>query len=196
MVACHGAAATRNSGPILGKKSWNLLVARAILAFVLKISSIDRSRRMMSRRDLVVAVLAASATWATVAWAQSNGPAVMHSSNFSWDELKAVPTATGEKRSVFSDRTATLDQLAVHVTTVKPHERSHDPHRHWEEELIIVKEGTIESMQNGETVQLGPGSVIFESSNELHGLKNVGDTPASYFVIKWFPPGSLPGAKQ
>ena len=87
--------------------------------------------------------------------------------------------------------TATLDQLAVHVTTVKPGERAHDPHRHWEEELIIVKEGTVESMQNGETMRLGPGSVIFEASNELHGLRNVGDTPASYFVIKWFPPGSL-----
>ena len=62
--------------------------------------------------------------------------------------------AHGDRReaSVFSEPTATLDQLAVHVTTVKPGERSHDPHRHWEEELIIVKEGTLESMQNGETV--------------------------------------------
>ena len=46
-------------------------------------------------------------------------------------------------------------------------------------------------MQNGETTTLGPGSVIFEASNDLHGLKNVGDTPASYYVIKWFPPGSM-----
>jgi quercetin dioxygenase-like cupin family protein len=146
---------------------------------------------MVTRRDLVVAVTVASATWAAVALAQSTAKPTMRSSNFAWDELKAVPTATGEKRSVFSEPTTTLDQLAVHVTTVKPHERSHDPHRHWEEELIIVKEGTIESMQNGETVTLGPGSVIFEASNDLHGLKNVGDTPASYFVVKWFPPGSL-----
>jgi quercetin dioxygenase-like cupin family protein len=157
---------------------------------------------MVTRRDLTVAAVALMTTLAAVAWAQSPMPAqppapeVMKSSNFAWDELKAVPSATGESRAVFKDRTATLDQLAVHVTTVKPGERSHAPHRHWEEELIIVKEGTIESMQNGETVTLGPGSVIFEASNDLHGLKNAGDTTASYYVIKWFPPGSLDGAKR
>ncbi len=151
---------------------------------------------MLTRRDLVVAVAVASATLAAVAWAQSPGPPLMRSCSFNWGEMRAVPSATGEKRDVFRERTATLDQLAVHVTTVKPGERAHDPHRHWEEELIVVKEGTLESMQNGETTRLGPGAVIFEASNELHGLKNVGDTPASYFVIKWFPPGSLAGAKQ
>jgi XRE family transcriptional regulator, regulator of sulfur utilization len=151
---------------------------------------------MVTRRDLTVAVMVAVTTLAAVAWAQSPTPEVMKSSNFEWNELKAVPSATGESRAVFKDRTATLDQLAVHVTTVKPGERSHAPHRHWEEELIIVKEGTIESMQNGESVTLGPGSVIFEASNDLHGLKNAGDTTASYYVIKWFPPGSLDSAKR
>jgi quercetin dioxygenase-like cupin family protein len=151
---------------------------------------------MLTRRDLVVAVVAASATVAAVAWAQTPGPKLLPSSNFAWDEMRAVPSATGEKRSVFSSPTATLDQLAVHVTTVKPGERAHDPHRHWEEELIIVKEGTLESMQNGAKVEVGPGSVIFQASNDLHGLTNVGDTPASYFVIKWFPPGSLASTKQ
>ena len=151
---------------------------------------------MMTRRDFTVAAVAAVATFAAVAWGQSSGPALMRSCSFNWDELKAAPTPTGAKREVFRERTATLDQFAVHVTTVNPGERAHDPHRHWEEELMIVKEGTVESMQNGETTRLEPGSIIFEASNELHGIRNVGDTPASYYVIKWFPPGSLAGAKQ
>jgi quercetin dioxygenase-like cupin family protein len=145
----------------------------------------------MTRRDLFVAAIAAATTFAAAAWAQLPDESLMRSSFFNWDELKAAVTPTGAKREVFRERTATLDQLAVHVTTVKPGERSHAPHRHWEEELIIVKEGTVESMQNGQTTRLGPGSVIFEASNELHGIRNVGDTPASYYVIKWFPPGSL-----
>ncbi len=151
---------------------------------------------MVTRRDLVVALVVASTTLAAVAWAQSPGPKLMGSSNFAWDEMRAVPSATGEKRSVFSAPTATLDQLEVHVTTVNAGERAHDPHRHWEEELIIIKEGTLESMQNGATVELGPGSIVFQASNDLHGLTNVGDTPASYYVIKWFPPGSLASAKK
>lgn len=119
----------------------------------------------------------------------------MRSCSFRWEDLQAAASATGEKREVFRARTATLDQLSSHVTTVNPGERAHDPHRHWEEELIIVKEGTVESMQNGETTRLGPGSIIFEASNELHGIRNVGGQPASYYVIKWFPPGSLTSVK-
>jgi quercetin dioxygenase-like cupin family protein len=30
---------------------------------------------------------------------------------------------------------------------------------------------------------VGPGSVIYAASNELHGWKNVGTTKAQYFVI-------------
>ena len=151
---------------------------------------------MMTRRDLVVATFAASATIAAVTWAQSPGPPLLRSSCFNWDEIEASATPTGAKREVFRERTATLDQLAVHVTTVNAGERAHDPHRHWEEELIIVKEGTVESMQNGEMTRLGPGSIVFEASNELHGLKNVGSAPASYYVIKWFPPGTLASANE
>lgn len=151
---------------------------------------------MLSRRDVLVAVVAASMTMAAVAWAQSPGNPLMKSAVFNWEKIPAAMTSSGEKRVFFRDKTATLDQLAVHVTTVKPGMQAHDPHRHWEEELIIVKEGTIESMQNGETTIVGPGSILFEASNELHGLKNAGDTPASYYVIKWWPPGTLDGGAE
>jgi quercetin dioxygenase-like cupin family protein len=145
---------------------------------------------------MFVAVIAASAAIASVAWAQSAGRPFMLSTVFDWEQLDAMPTSSGAKRDVCRTPTATLDQLQIHVTTVNPGQRSHEPHRHWEEELMIVKEGTVESMQNGETVRLGPGSIIFEASNELHGIRNVGDTDASYYVIKFWPPGSLAGDKD
>ena len=56
---------------------------------------------------------------------------------------------------------------------------------------IIVKEGTLESVQKGVVKRAGPGSIIFEASNELHGVRNIGTTPATYFVIKWYSPGTL-----
>jgi hypothetical protein len=37
-----------------------------------------------------------------------------------------------------------------------------------------------------------PGSILFLAPNDLHGVTNVGDGPATYFVIKWFPPGMNP----
>jgi quercetin dioxygenase-like cupin family protein len=151
---------------------------------------------MISRRDVGVGALAAVATIAGIAFAQSTTEKLLLSTAFEWADLKAAKTATGAKREVCRAPTATLDQLQIHVTTVRPGERSHEPHRHWEEELIIVKEGTVESMQNGETQRLGPGSIIFEASNELHGIRNAGDTDASYYVIKFWPPGSLASEKN
>lgn len=141
----------------------------------------------MTRRDGIVALIAASlasaATWA----AQPDASTKLPSSVFDWSKLTAEKTAVGERRAVFDAPSATLDRVECHVTTVKAGETPHAPHKHVEEELIIIKEGTLEVMQKGATVVAGPGSVIFEASNDFHGLKNVGDAPATYFVVKWWP---------
>jgi XRE family transcriptional regulator, regulator of sulfur utilization len=142
---------------------------------------------MLTRRDLIVAVIAATCTSGIVAWAQSPEKPLMVSAVFDWDQLRAAATPVGAKRAIVDSPTNTVDQLEMHVTTVKPGLRPHDPHRHPEEEVIIIKEGTLEVLQNDATTRVGPGSVIFNASNELHGLLNVGDTPATYFVIKFRP---------
>ena len=113
----------------------------------------------------------------------------MRSSVFDWEKIPVKETKTGASRDFFRAPTATLDQLECHVTTVNAGEASHAAHSHPEEELIIVKEGVLEATQNGETKRAGAGSIIFEASNELHGLRNAGDKPATYYVIKWYSPG-------
>jgi len=128
---------------------------------------------------LILVALAATAT-------RAEAPAaVMHSGVFSWDSLAPQATKVGAVRRVFDNPTLTLNQLELHITTLKPGEAPHGPHRHPDEELIIVKEGTIESNMDGVLRRLGPGSVIFQASNELHTVKNVGDTEATYHVIRW-----------
>jgi mannose-6-phosphate isomerase-like protein (cupin superfamily) len=142
---------------------------------------------MITRRDLVVAGVTALAV---VAFAQAEKP-VMKSSVFRWEDLKAEPTKVGARREVFDERTTALDRLECHVTTLNPGEAPHAAHHHPEEELIFIREGTIEAVQNTTTNRVGPGSVLFEASNEWHGLRNVGQTTAAYYVVKWFPPGML-----
>jgi quercetin dioxygenase-like cupin family protein len=121
----------------------------------------------------------------TATRAEAPAPAVMHSGVFSWESLAPQATKVGAVRRVFDNPTLTLNQLELHITTLKPGEAPHGPHRHPDEELIIVKEGTIESNMDGVLRRLGPGSVIFQASNELHTVKNVGDTDATYHVIRW-----------
>ncbi len=60
--------------------------------------------------------------------------------------------------------------------------------QHPDEELIIVKEGTIE-VHTGEIAKtVGPGSIIFHGSNQMHGMRNVGKTTATYYVLRWKSP--------
>jgi quercetin dioxygenase-like cupin family protein len=110
---------------------------------------------------------------------------IQRSTVFDWTALEAKPTQTGARRDVMRAPTPTLDELEMHITTLDPGQVSHPPHRHPEEELLIVKEGTVETLQNGKASRLGPGSIIFHSSNDLHNIRNAGTTPATYHVIQW-----------
>lgn len=139
---------------------------------------------MITRRDILVAVTAILATVCLYAAVEKQAP-VLPSSVFDWNAMSAKTTDVGSVRSIFRGPTATLEELEMHVTTLNPGLASHAPHRHPNEEVIIVKEGTVEALINGEWKKLGPGSIIFNASNELHGLKNVGTTPAVYHVINW-----------
>jgi XRE family transcriptional regulator, regulator of sulfur utilization len=124
---------------------------------------------------------------ATAAAVRAAGPAPppLRSTAWDWTALAVESTKVGERRHVVDAPTPTLERLEMHVTTLRPGETSHPPHRHPEEELIVVKEGTVLSLVGGKEHRLGPGSVILQASNELHGLRNVGDGPATYHVILW-----------
>lgn len=111
----------------------------------------------------------------------------MRSRVFNWSEMKASTTAVGERRQVFDAPTATLDRFECHITTLNAGEAPHAAHKHPEEELMIVKEGVIEAVQEGVTNRVEAGGMIFCASNEMHGLRNIGTGRATYFVLKWFP---------
>ena len=98
------------------------------------------------------------------------------------------PTGVGQYRQIFRGPTLTLDELELHATTLNPGQSSHPPHKHPNEELVILASGTLEATSNGKVQRLGPGSVIFNASNELHSVRNVGDVPATYTVVNWTSP--------
>ncbi len=101
-----------------------------------------------------------------------------------WAKLTVLPTKVGERREVLKGSTATLESLTCHVTTLNPSEAAHAAHRHPDDEIVIVKEGEMEATVNGQTTRGGAGSVFLFTSNDLHGMRNAGDTRASYYVIR------------
>jgi XRE family transcriptional regulator, regulator of sulfur utilization len=161
----------------------------------------------MNRREMFAALAATAVAGDVLAFAEANPQAtpasvpaaapagapapaaapaaVMGSRVFDWNAMVDKPNKTGSVRSVCSAPTATLENLEIHISTLNPGLMSHPPHKHPNEELIIVRQGTVETLSNGEWIRVGPGSVIFNGSNQPHGFRNVGTEPAIYHVVNF-----------
>ena len=54
--------------------------------------------------------------------------------------------------------------------------------------MMLLKEETLEATINRRTFSLSAGSVLFLAQSDLHGWRNNGTTPATYFVVSWKTP--------
>jgi len=107
----------------------------------------------------------------------------MPSAMFPLDKMPVRTPNNAEIRDVLKGKLATGESLEVHQTTLVPGGAPHPPHRHQHSEMWLIREGTVEITVNGTNYRLGPGSVGFVESNDEHGIKNVGTTSATYFVV-------------
>jgi quercetin dioxygenase-like cupin family protein len=134
------------------------------------------------RTQALVAVTASLATAGSLTAARRFEP--MPSRVYEWSAMPEQATAVGARRPFFRGETAALGELQAHVTTILPGNEPHPPHRHANEELIIVLRGTVAVTIEGETQRVGAGSAVFIAPNDFHGLRNVGDEPAAYYIIQ------------
>jgi XRE family transcriptional regulator, regulator of sulfur utilization len=140
---------------------------------------------MLTRRDIFIALISVCATGIGFSAATTPAPENLGSAVFDWNAMTVNKTSVGEYRQVIKHPIATLDELELHVTTLNPGLSSHAPHQHVNEELVIIREGTVEVLSNDKWVKVGPGSVVFNASSSPHALRNVGSIPAVYHVINW-----------
>ena len=120
-----------------------------------------------------------------VTFTPPTNPSPLGSTVVSWDSLVFRPTPIGFYCPVFDQPTRSLEKFELHVTVLQAGMASHAPHRHPWEELLLVKEGTVEALINGKREQAGPGALIFLASHDVHNVTNFGMTPATYYVINF-----------
>jgi quercetin dioxygenase-like cupin family protein len=148
---------------------------------------------IMNRRDCFVALSAfAAAAVSSNAEGQIASPLAKTSPVetvlsqqrvFPFDQLQATKNANGEARPVLRGVLPTGEAVEMHETTLLPGHMPHPPHKHRHSEFMLVREGTVEFDNDGTLQPVGPGGVIFAASNVMHGLKNIAQTNANYFVI-------------
>ena len=69
--------------------------------------------------------------------------------------------------------------------SLAPGMEPHPPHKHPDEEIMIVTEGSGEISVEGEITAVGPGSMMYTGANKLHGVRNTGDEPLLFYYFKW-----------
>ena len=142
----------------------------------------------LNRREVLVALSALAAVGAGALEAQEAAAAdkpLPESGSWTFDSLKANASPDGHvTRPVIRGVTATGEAVEVHETMLPAGQMPHPPHKHRHSEFLFIRDGDLEFTSGGKTSRIGPGSVAFNGSNVMHGLKNVGTTPANYFVIE------------
>ena len=134
---------------------------------------------------LATAVSATAQSVVVNSYAPPKESAVLATTFVDWNSLVPAATAVGQVRHVFDNPTVAMDKLEVHITTLNPGSESHPVHSHPWEEILIVKNGDFEISMNGRTQHAGPGALVFLASNDPHNARNIGKTPATYYVLNF-----------
>lgn len=137
---------------------------------------------MITRRDTLT-LLPALAPFLAGIPLQAKAETSLPSAVYEFDKLPVAEQNHFQIRHVLKGKLATGEAVEVHESTLPPNGMPHPPHHHLHSELWLVREGMVQLTINGAVQVIGPGGVGFVRSNEEHGIKNVGNGPANYFVV-------------
>lgn len=116
---------------------------------------------------------------------QEKGTDIGKSCMYAWNELVFKPHDKGGVRQVFNRPTAMLSKFDIHITTLNVGKKSHDPHTHKNEEIILLLSGNAEMTIDQSHPKANEGDIVWLGSMVSHNLTNVGNTPCLYFAIQW-----------
>jgi mannose-6-phosphate isomerase-like protein (cupin superfamily) len=103
-------------------------------------------------------------------------------------DLDTVPPEVAGGCRVFVHYNGPTDQMSAMCTgmaVLDPGARPHPPHRHPEEEFLIIAAGTGEIECDGKTTAVGPGAIMYCAGQVLHGITNTGRVPLTFYWSKW-----------
>lgn len=101
------------------------------------------------------------------------------------DQAKVSHEPFGDLSVYAEGPTDQLKSMTAGSLRLKPGMSPHPPHRHEEEEFMVVTEGTGEISVEGKVTKVGPGSMMYCAGNRVHGIVNTGKVPLLFYYYKW-----------
>lgn len=102
-----------------------------------------------------------------------------------WKDVAFTAHDKGGVRKFFERPTTMTKRLEMHVSTLNAGFKSHDPHTHKAEEIVLMVEGNGEMQIGDEKKKVAAGDLVFLGSNVLHAIRNDGTKPCTYFAFQF-----------
>lgn len=80
-----------------------------------------------------------------------------------------------------------IRDILTGVAIIKPGEQIHPPHKHPEEEFLMILEGNGTWTIGTNNMPANTGDIMYSAPNEFHGLQNTGNSPLKFVVFKYNP---------
>lgn len=116
---------------------------------------------------------------------ESNGKSNAVSIVLPWDKIPFRPHDRGGIRNYFERPTTMSQRFEMHVTTLKEGIKSHEPHTHRAEEIVLVLDNKTEMQIGDKFYPGGEGDLYFLGSNVSHAIRNAGHGTCTYFAFQF-----------
>jgi mannose-6-phosphate isomerase-like protein (cupin superfamily) len=102
-----------------------------------------------------------------------------------WDDARIHKADWGQMRFYFTGETGATKNVLTAAAVVEPGKAVHASHRHAEEEYLVLVDGSGVWSLDGKDIPAQRGDVLYAEPWVYHGLKNTGDKPLIFVVVRY-----------
>ena len=95
------------------------------------------------------------------------------------------PQDWGTFHAYFTENSLSTSANLVGVADIKAGQQIHPPHRHSDEEYLMVTKGRGTWHLNGETMPAQKGDILYAKPWDYHGIKAAPGSDLQFVVFKW-----------
>ena len=144
----------------------------------------EPKKKTTKRRDVIGKIASMPALAMPAAFAAAAGMK-LPDTTLAESQAKLAKEPFGDHRVFFEGPTDQLKLMVAGSLRLKAGMTPHPPHKHPEEEFMVVTEGTGEIGLEGKKTKVAPGSIMYCGANKFHDILNTGKTPLLFYYFKW-----------